>query len=96
MKLSPLTADKRGQLSVALVWGIIMMLVAVSIGGLLFGRIQDTATTQADDDNDAIDTIAENIVADVGETGSDVFPLILLAVTVSVFIAILAMFKYLG
>ena len=73
-----------------------MILVAVSIGGLLFGKVQDTATDQANDDNATNFSLAENIVADVGDTGADAFPLILLAVIVSVFVAILAMFKYLG
>lgn len=40
--------------------------------------------------------VAENIIADVGETGSDVFPLILLLVLIGVFVAIISILKVLG
>lgn len=40
--------------------------------------------------------IAENIVGDVGGAGTSLFPLIILMVTISVFVAIISVLKYLG
>lgn len=86
----------KGQISAGIVWTVVIMLVAVAFGGLIFGKVQDVAEKQADDDNDSNLTIAENIVADVGETGADVFPLILLLVLIGVFVAIISILKVLG
>lgn len=85
-----------GQASPALVIGIIIMLATVAFGGLIFGEIQDAAEEQSDDDCAGENTIAENIVRDVGELGVDVFPLILLVVLLAVFGAILAVLKMWG
>ncbi len=82
-----------GQASPALVIGIIVMLATVAFGGLIFGQIQTTAEEQAADECDVTFTIAENITAATGETGSDVFPLILLVVLLAVFGAILAVLR---
>jgi len=35
--------DRRGQLSSAMVWGVVVMLIAVSLGGLIFGKVQGVA-----------------------------------------------------
>ena len=90
------TRHELGQVSPGLIVGIVVMLAVAAFGGLIFGQIQDTATAQADDDVDNNYTIAENIVSDVGSTGSDVFPLILLVVTLAVFGAIIAVLKLWG
>lgn len=86
----------KGQISAGIVWTVVIMLVAVAFGGLIFGRVQSVAVTQADDDNSTNYTIAENIVADVGETGAEIFPLILLLVLIGVFVAIISILKVLG
>lgn len=87
---------QKGQISAGIVWTVVIMLVAVAFGGLIFGKVQDVASKQADDDNATNFSIAENIVADVGETGADIFPLILLLVLIGVFVAIISILKVLG
>ena len=64
------------------------------------GGFDENISVQYDDVKLTIDTysnsIGENINVDVSETGGDAFPLILLAVIVSIFIVILALFKVAG
>jgi len=86
----------KGQINAGIVWTIVIMLAAVAFGGLIFGKIHTVAVEQADDENDANQSIAENIVTDVGKTGADVFPLILLMVLIGVFVGIIAILKVLG
>ena len=64
------------------------------------GGNDENISVQYDDVKLTIDTysnsVGENINVDVEETGADAFPLILLAVIVSIFIVILALFKVAG
>lgn len=82
-------------MNTGIVWGVIIMLVSIAIGGLVFGKIQTEAASQADDGT-ATETIAENVVAQTGEAGTSIFPLIILMVTVAVFVGIISVLKYLG
>ena len=83
-------------MNTGIVWGVIIMLVSIAIGGLVFGKIQSEAASQANDDNDTNYTIAENVVAETGAAGTSIFPLIILMVTVAVFVGIISVLKYLG
>lgn len=83
-------------MNTGIVWGVIIMLVSIAIGGLVFGKIQTEAASQASDDNENNFTIAENVVAETGAAGTSIFPLIILMVTVAVFVAIISVLKYLG
>lgn len=96
MNLTPIGAKPRGQISAGIVWTIVIMLAAVAFGGLIFGKIHTVSEEQASDDDNTTETIAENIVSDVGKTGADVFPLVLLLVLIGVFVAIIAVLKVLA
>jgi amino acid transporter len=87
---------RSGQMNTGIVWGVIIMLVSIAIGGLVFGKIQTEAAKQANDECSAVDTIAENVVAQTGTAGTSIFPLIILMVTVAVFVGIISVLKYLG
>lgn len=82
--------DSRGVLSAGIIWVVVTMLVAVSIGGLVFGKIQTQAKSMTESGS-----LEENIVTEVTETGSDVFPLLLLLVIVAVLGSIVAVLKVL-
>lgn len=85
----------RGQ-QTGLVWGVIIMLVSVAIGGLIFSRLMTETEKQASDENESNLTIGENVAASVGEAGSTIFPLLILVVIITVFVAIIAVVRILG
>lgn len=91
MHLSPIRKEDRGYLSSAVVWGVVVMLIAVSFGALIFGKIQTVAKEQV-----TVGTLEENIINQVGGTAEDVFPLILLMVLIAVLVGIVAVIKTLG
>lgn len=91
MELKPIKADQRGYLSSAIVWGVVVMLIAVSFGAMIFGKIQTVAQEQV-----TTGSLEENIVNDVSRTAADVFPLILLMVLIAVLVGIMAIVKALG
>ena len=80
-----------GQINSGIVWTIVIMLIAVSFGALIFGKVQTVAHNQAEENS-----LEENIINQVSETGSDVFPLILLLVMIGVFVAIIGVLRVLG
>lgn len=96
MPIRSLHSERRAQISAGIVWTIVIMLAAVAFGGLIFGKIHTVSEEQADDGVATTETIAENIVSDVGKTGADVFPLVLLLVLIGVFVAIIAVLKVLA
>lgn len=83
--------DHRGQLNVGLVWGIVIMLVAISIGGLIYSKISGVAVEQTEENS-----IAENIMTDVNKGATTIFPLLVLIVIISAFVALIAVLRVLG
>lgn len=83
--------DQFGQINSGIVWTIVVMLIAVSFGALIFGKVQTVADNQA-----AVDSMEDNIIHEVSATGATIFPLILLLVLIGVFVAIIGVLRVLG
>lgn len=83
--------DHRGQLNTGLVWGIIVMLVSIAIGGLVYSKISAETSNQVEENS-----IGENIVNKTNEGANTVFPLLVLIVVIAVFVSLIAVLKIMG
>jgi type III secretory pathway lipoprotein EscJ len=88
--------NKTGQLNPALVWTIIIMLVAVAIGGLVYSRISSELEKQVSDDNAETMTFGENVLASVNQGANTVFPLLVLMVVIAVLVSVVLIVKVLA
>jgi len=77
-----------GQIDTSLVWGIVTMLVAVAIGGLIYSKISTELGDQVEDN-----TIGDNVKTEVDDGASTVFPLLVLVVIVGVFVALIGVLR---
>jgi len=61
---SPIAAanEEKGQIDPGLVWGIVTMLVAISIGGLIYSKISGQLDEQTDENS-----IGENVKEEVDD-----------------------------
>jgi amino acid permease len=85
---SPLDNDERGQINTGLVWGIVTMLVAVAIGGLIYSQISGELGDQVEDNS-----IGDNVKQETDDGANTVFPLLVLVVIVGVFVALIGVLK---
>lgn len=84
---SPLEG-RSGQIDTSLVWGIVTMLVAVAIGGLIYSKISTELGEQTEDNS-----IGDNVKTETDDGASTVFPLLVLVVIVGVFVALIGVLK---
>ena len=80
-----------GQVNAGLVWGIVIMLVAVSIGGLIYSKISAETIKQVEENS-----IGENVARDVDAGARSIFPLLVLIIIIGVFVALIAVLRVLG
>lgn len=78
----------RGQIDTSLVWGIVTMLVAVAIGGLIYSKISTELGEQTVDNS-----IGDEVKEETDDGASTVFPLLVLVVIVGVFVALIGVLK---
>lgn len=84
---APLKTDE-GQIEPGLVWGIVTMLVAVAIGGLIYSKI----STEMDDQTEE-NSIGDNVKEETDDGATTVFPLLVLVVIVGVFVALIGVLR---
>jgi len=84
---APMQKD-RGQIDTSLVWGIVTMLVAVAIGGLIYSKISSELGDQTEENS-----IGDNVKEETDDGASTVFPLLVLVVIVGVFVALIGVLK---
>ena len=80
-----------GQVNPGLVWGIVVMLVAVAIGGLIYSKISVETGKQVEENS-----IGENVKNDVDSGARSIFPLLVLVIIIGVFVALIAVLRVLG
>lgn len=80
--------QETGQINTGLVWGIVTMLVAVAIGGLIYSQISSELGDQVDENS-----IGENVKEETDDGANTVFPLLVLVVIVGVFVALIGVLK---
>lgn len=80
--------DDAGQINTGLVWGIVTMLVAVAIGGLIYSQISSELGDQVEDNS-----IGENVKEETDDGANTVFPLLVLVVIVGVFVSLIGVLK---
>ena len=80
-----------GQVNPGLVWGIVVMLVAVAIGGLIYSKISVETGKQVEENS-----IGENVKNNVDSGANTIFPLLVLIVIIGVFVALIAVLRVLG
>lgn len=88
MRMAAPMHKERGQIDTSLVWGIVTMLVAVAIGGLIYSKISSELGEQTADNS-----IGDNVKEETDDGASTVFPLLVLVVIVGVFVALIGVLK---
>jgi len=91
MNMKNVIRDESGQIEPALVWGIITMLIAIAIGGLIYSEISVEIDDQVDENS-----IGENVKDEVDSGANTIFPLLVLVVVIGVFVALIGVLRTLG